>query len=796
MKIILRKILLLPCALFCILYWLYASESGLKTIVASINLLYKGKISITNANGKINQTIELQQIVYTIKSATIKIDRLTVKFAALKQLLTADDIVTLHATDITLEEASYRLFKQDLSFANSKLAVVTATIAHNKQQLNVNITELHGTWQGYPLQGKANIKKNNEQLTIDNAEINIADNSCTIHTATDATINWAVNLQAIEQIIPPIRGAITATGKILTQPQLTVVGEVTAQKLQLMALTIGNSKADFQLSADPNAPLSVNCYIATLQYDTISLQAIKLVATGSTALQQVTLELNQQQHKFVAALVGARKATGWHATINKFTQDSVTIGNWQLVEPCTLTIDNTQTHLSKCRFAADDLNATLTANASLDHTTQNINAEVIANSSNIAWLMQWLPNVTRLKGKVASKNTISGQLAHPTFTTDTNLTNITMTMPKFGVKIKPLALHLRGNSREKFLLSGAGKMRKGPGSFKISGFIDVNKPNMPHSISIVGENVEFIKTESYHLIANPNLAISFKNLHTLQVGGKLQILSGLIDLNHRSATEVHRSQDIHFKGQPATASNNQFEIIPDLQVRIENKVKLKGLGLSAIISGKLKISKSDQQLRGDGRISAKKGSYKITGQKLYIHYGKLYYPPGTLLSNPFLDIKISKNKPFRDSNEEKGSGFDDNKTCLYIQGTWNNPIIQDNGLIKNDQAIAQILNFGSGSLITKLQKKFKLSEFSIAPSEVNYDPMAQQNKNDAFLDNKNLVIGKKLNKKVYLQYSKGLMDASQNTVKVKYLFNKNWSIAVETGTVGNGADLSFSIDND
>ena len=447
-------------------------------------------------------------------------------------------------------------------------------------------------------------------------------------------------------------------------------------------------------------------------------------------------------------------------------------------------------------YADFDKNFITEITGHLDYKMNLIDTKLTANTDNISWLMRLCPEMTRLRGNFTSITKLKGPVNNPLISTAINITNISMTFPAYGIKIKPLELHINGKSNNKILITGTGKMRQGPGNFNISGFIDATKPNFPHEILISGQEVEFINTNCYHLIANPNFAITFKNLNTMQIIGDLQILRGNIDLDQRNTLEIHRSKDVRFSDNSKKHGADGLSIIPNIYLKIEEQVKLKGFGLNSYISGKLQITKEEELLRGNGRISVKKGYYKLSGQNLYVHYGKLYYSPGTLLTNPDLDIKISKTKPIRINKKQKAIGYDNNKSCLYIQGTLSNPILEDNGLIQNDQALAQLLNFGSGSLITKLQDKFNLTEFGIAADTTDVDPMTQQSKNDSLLDNKNLIIGKKLSKHIYLQYSKGLINSMDSTVRLKYLLNKSWSIGVDTGTLGNGIDLSFSLDTD
>ena len=806
----LRKIFIIIACMLITILWLGTTQSGLKTIVVATNIIARGTLVIDSAAGNFYNGIKLYNVHYYNKLADLNIKLLTIDIQSFKIIKTTNHILKFHGENLAIEPKIAYPIGEHLNLKQNIISNFFGNIYYNFKTLEINIESLSGIWQNSSLTGNICIKHTNKNLHIKSANITIADNTLHISTINNKQEDWQINLPAPEKIIPSIHGSIIAKGQIMLANEPFINGDIIINDFHLNKLHLNNLTTKFQFTLDPSMPLHITSSIKQIQYNDYILKNILIKTTGTGAKQDILLDLINPNQQINIQLYSEITSNSWKGTIQKFTLNATDWGFWQLKKPCHLMLNNEQASLDSFVLAADNIYSTLTFTGAIDKRKNQVTADLSANTTNISWLMRWFPDMTRLKGNFTSHTKINGNIDNPLITTNTNITNITMTFPAYGIKIKPLELHINGNSKDKIIITGAGNMRRGPGSFQISGFIDPTKPNVPHAIHIVGKDVEFINTDSYHLIANPDLTVTFKNINTMQIAGKLQILRGKVDLDNRDAMEVHRSKDVKFIVQqvkpakplttiPIMTKNNDdgdFSIIPDLYVRIENKVRLKGLGLNSVISGKLKITKTEQFLHGEGRISTKKGYYTLSGQKLYVHYGKLYYPAGTLLTNPYLDIKISRNKPKKTDNQQKAVGYDDNKDCLYIQGTLNNPIIQDNGLIKNDQALAQVLNFGSGSVITKLQDKFKLTEFGITSEEINYDPMAQQSRNDTLLDNKNLIIGKKLTKKVYLQYSKGLVDTMPDTVHLKYLLNKNWAIGVETGTLGNGADLSFSLDKD
>ncbi len=403
--------------------------------------------------------------------------------------------------------------------------------------------------------------------------------------------------------------------------------------------------------------------------------------------------------------------------------------------------------------------------------------------------MKFVPNITRLKGKLIgfiriSKN-INDSNQQPKVSTNLLLKDITMSLPEYGIKIKPLELHFTANNSKTIFINGKGVMRNGPGEFTLKGNFEPFTPNIPNILEINGDNIECVNIPGYYIIASLQLKLALLlQQNALQVTGNITIPQGTINLDNQKSTSIVKSKDVVFveqiQHQPLTKQNN-FQILPNIDLRIEPETKLLGKGLNTTISGKLKIYTENDTLLGNGRISIKKGTYKLSGQEFIIEKGRFIYLPGTLINNPDLDIKILT----KDKSEEQ---------YLYIEGTLNDPIIKDKGLINEQQAMLQLLSFGSDKITSSIKDKLNLQEFGIHEDRSGFSKFKNKPTDESLLGSKHFVIGKKLNDKIHLQYLKTL-NSTDNTVRLKYTITPHWSLGVESSTEsGHGADVEFSIE--
>lgn len=395
------------------------------------------------------------------------------------------------------------------------------------------------------------------------------------------------------------------------------------------------------------------------------------------------------------------------------------------------------------------------------------------NTNDLSLIMHWLPDVTRLKGLLNSKIKINGTINKPVITSETSLTQITATIPSLGVKIKPMELHLTNDIHNKFILTGKGKMRRGSGEFTIDGYVEPFKTNMPNSIRLVGKDIEFINNSNAKLTASNDLTFSYDMQDMrLDINGDINIQQGNLKFSPKTANTI-KSKDIIFIDTKATKTQiNKKHILfnPAINLRISEGVHFTGFGLDANVTGKVAIHQRHNNIYGDGRITIKQGTFQLPGQKLDINRGRLLYPPGTLLANPSLDLKMIS---------------DNNDLELHVNGTATAPIIRESGNLAQNQekALSQAILTGS-SLLSKnlLQDKLKLSELGVTKSPTDKD-------------NKEIVIGRHVGKKMYLQYLHSINEANDR-VRLKYDINKNWYIGIESGQKGGGVDIGFAIERD
>ena len=427
-------------------------------------------------------------------------------------------------------------------------------------------------------------------------------------------------------------------------------------------------------------------------------------------------------------------------------------------------------------------------------SNEEIKVKLFVDLKDLTSIADFIPDLSRLKG------TLKGQVEFyfnnfndaPKISSNLSLENITAVLPEYGVKVKPLNVQFIANKEHKVFIKGKGIMRNGPGEFTLNGFFEPFSKKFNNLLEINTTELELVNTKEYRLIGTTSLKLNFLLAEKiLKIVGNTCISEGFINLDQETSSKIIKSKDIVFTNIEAIGAFNEIDnlsIVPDFNLRIEPNTKLVGKGLNTRISGKLKIYTLEDKstIVANGRISIKQGTYTISGQEFNIEKGRIIYLPKTFIGNPTLDIKITP-------SERRNTNFSKEK-YLYVEGTLENPIIKDSGLIDEHQAILQLLNFSNDKFTSIVKKKWHLQEFGIQDKEEEYKQFSNKSSEESLLGNKNFVIGKKFKNKMHLQYLKTL-NSTNNTLRLKYNLNDNWQIGVESNTLdGNGADLRFSIE--
>lgn len=770
---------------------LFTTNFGLNTLLTAGTMFCPIPFSYSKTEGAvIGRAIKIDELKIKYENKQISIDTLT--FDWQQRLIHAKNIVGIE---------QYLPFADRMHY--QPLYITTLNAWKSATSDEITHTQISGHVKNVKLNGQVDVKFDNNIFSLNRIFIDFANNFAKIEQENN-NLKWEVKIEDTNLILKDSHGAISSDGVIqdlYSIPQIKA--NIICPNLKLNDFTINKLQAKINFVLLQDSPISLQMKAHDIKFKDQGIHAVDMQLSGDIHKHKIIAQAIYKDEPITLNLSAAFTNDIWKSSQVISYRNEKLSGN-STYTPATkkasinmqgkifknqtnLTLHLTPKHqeLKVNIFSGNDT----AIKGKITNNSHALNGKFTAKTNDIAFLMQWMPTVTRLKGEFAATADISGTLQNPQIQTFTKVSNISATIPNLGIKIKPMELELRSDGIDKFILNGNGKMRRGSGEFSIHGYIEPFKKDMPNSFTIEGTNVEFINNKLARLVASHKLNLQISNnLEYLNIVGDINIHSGSITFADKKSTI--KSKDVTFINE--ATPKKFFKINPDINLRINDGVTFKGLNLDAEISGKLNISRKNYAHYAEGRISIKTGKYRIPGKDLFIDHGRLLYPPGTLFVNPILDIKLY--------GIDQGSLSPETSKPieLFIQGTAQKPVITEHGLTNDrDRALSQAI-ISSSNVISKniLHEKLKISEIGLSSrSEANVtffdDPSIEKNS----LRNKDFVIGRPLGKRFYLQYLHGLGDTNKR-VRLKYSLNDIWFLGIESGTEGSGIDLGFAIERD
>lgn len=789
--------------------WLVTTESGLIAACWLIKWSVPGKLTTAKIEGKIIHCIKITDLHYESSLFKASIQEFTLK--------PTFSLFMKHS----LMMADFEFKGTQLIFKNNILLPMSAlegkgnfTLKSNGQFPIFQAEITQGYWFERPLQANLNFELVQKNFYLPTIRLSLGENVIKISPAASNAekIDWLFHLK--EQEIH-----LESQGFLEREPALKRwKGEI--NKIILHSTLVG----DWNLKEPTSLILGKDQYlIAPLQ---LVHSPDQLIARGSFQWDQhrfsSTLDIPflAIQHPY---LQGGYSFQGY---IHQEFKRPLTLKANLEIHPGTLALPIAANRVYKLIYQRGYLNTTFENN---NFTTQfhfNQNAKNLITGELKASFSSWndfatqpiqgnfqgkwedphlfyslIPDLGKFRGALYFQGDIQGNFKKPLLQLEANTKETSFIISKPNLKIHDFNLQILGKIPGLLNIQGSGF--SGTGQFHYQGTSQWEK-TFTARVKISGEKIEVYHTPTIQVIATPDVMVDYAN-SILQITGTVQIPSANITLNENKSYAVLSKDVVLVDGQQSIQSPYPLQVIPNLYVVIENNLHFKGYGIDGIIGGKIAIEeRADGLLTGNGRLTIKEGKYRLQGATRYIHRGRLLFPPGTLLVDPILDIRIGKKHTY-DSAYEEDIG-------IYVQGTLQKPLLQPYstanlqsteilsrlgfgsteaaGDEKQRQLLAQTAFLLAGSanpLIDTLQTNLGLEEFNIE-SGGSYKSFDTQGGTDTVL-----VMGKSLSRKVYLQYLQSVLEPVA-TIRLKYFLNRYFTTSIETGTEGIGGDITFSME--
>jgi len=813
---LLKQLLIILCLILCIgafIVFLTRTEAGCKFVFYVASKVVPGKLEVTLIEGKFSGTIHLTNLHYKTSTVELYAEKIQLEsklealfYGKIKlQKFYADNIKLITTKAKTQQQTSFVFHSRlnQLQFGDIRLSHILWQHAQYKPIRIDNITlqiNLLGN----------NLAKLKAELHAPAATIAIAG-----EIQKEWRLHWLAKINKLEELIPDSSGSFISSGQVFgprAMPELQATLQMKNLHYQNSSLEQLQSELKVAFNAKEKSRLSL--VIRALKINDFALSKLAL---NAGLWQQVPGNQQLKIHLAPFVLTLPQKAA-----INSIKISATDV---------TSVINKLGLEAEANIFLSDNNPIKLTLNLpkyrplTIPSASQPINGTFNWQVQDFAKFNLLPKQLNDLHGQMQIIGDLAGTFNKAKINVALNLKNFSAKVPALNLVLQQGIFSAKTTGNQ---IEFKGEVSSANGKLTLSG--NTSLANNVSAIKISGENFLAINTNEYHVTASPELNLQIKN-NKVFLRGAIFIPSAAIKPNFNANT-VDLPQEVEFV--KATPEQTTFpDIDANVVLQLGDEVKFDVMGLSGNITGKLQVNEEAKKLTtAVGILRMQNAIYNIYGQKLHVTEGSLHFTGGAI-TNPEVSIRAVRDfkaenvfSPWSTSEQElkvgmRMSGILDNmQVDLFSEPAGlSNPDILSYLIVGRPTsevtgASAQILlraanalNFsGSGKInkvVESLQNQFGLSEFGLAsetrtvrPTEIKPNKYSIQNKpGESLVTNTAFVIGKYLTPKIYIGYSMGLFDPV-SIFRVRYLLNRHWSVQSESSSLGNGADVLYTIERD
>jgi len=820
---IIRSVLLMSLILLTAVAWVITTEIGTRTMLRVGTAFFPDRLTIDTVQGRLLDSLNLQNVSYNSPSVQLKIKQINFNWhmSALFRGKLWIDSIRVNDGEIKINPRKNR--PGQLAIDKEKLPLLPFAIQINQLQLS------HITIR-YTEQKPIVVEKLSTQLLLDknifatltaqllspiliSIDLNLkgtADHYQWHLALQGAQANWLANGQGGQKGIALqtaksqlLGGELSASGQLNWLPTLNWQFSVRAKSLNLQGF---NAKAPRALGFVAKTAGSSRAFDLNIE----NVQAVQqnMPLNGHLNLQ-ANIQKMPEEVTSIDSLLTTMKNVNFQ--VNAFVQ----LGKSSVIFYGGL-LDHWDLYYKLQVPAINQLVPTWNGSINLTGTIKGPYAHPLSNTN---FYIQYLRSTDETKpawikdfnGKLSAELQIKQTLANSQLLGSIDLTSSKVGIPYLGLQLKDLNLHA---DMDKDSIQYRGNIFSGPGSVQLTGQSPLKESAVGTVISLNGKQFLVSNLPKLKLYLSPALRLENKD-NAWHMKGEIEIPAAEIKFPHFTQTVTLPRETIIVKPSGEIAPTKIVNTFAEVNLLLGNSVHLQTSGLDSFIAGKLLIKDyPGKETLASGRLELTKGSYNLQGQKLSVNQSTIIFA-NSPITNPNLQLRATKAIPYTPSEQilpqsqnlmvgiEITGAAENPKIMLFSDPAgWSQadilslivlgkPVSAVSGA--NVQLLAAAANaltpqssVGINQLTEQLQQLFGFSEFGLA-SGVSSKP--GENKPST-----SFVMGKYLSPRLYLSYSLGILE-TVNTLRLRYLLSKHWSIQTQANTLGSGVDVFYFIEH-
>lgn len=406
-------------------------------------------------------------------------------------------------------------------------------------------------------------------------------------------------------------------------------------------------------------------------------------------------------------------------------------------------------------------------------------------------LAAFFPQAEELRGSLHVDLALAGTLDDPSLRGEATLTEASARIPAAGIRVANMRLTAAAAGGGELRLSG--EAYSGDGQLSLAGRVTFPEDRAWRAeLRIAGAQFLAADLPEARVYVSPDLRARLAP-GEVDVTGEVRIPRATFALRQPERDTVPVSPDVVIVNAPGAPPPPQapWKVTAQVQVTLGDTVTIAGFGLSARISGSVRlVDTPGQATTARGELRVAQGIYEAYGQKLEVERGRLLFVGGPV-SNPGIDARaVRRIEQITVGVEVKGTLQSPQLTLFSDPPTGQADALSyllfgrplEAASATEGQALAaaaRALRLAGGErLAQRIGASFGIEEVEI---ETGTTPESAA-----------LVLGKQLSPRLYINYSIGLFEPV-NVLRLRYRLSPHWSLEAQSGPAA-GGDLIFTIE--
>lgn len=506
----------------------------------------------------------------------------------------------------------------------------------------------------------------------------------------------------------------------------------------------------------------------------------------------------------------------WQGLLNQFTLQFKKIGAFRLEKPTTASASENTLH-----FADICLNSKRAGNVCIRNgmlNNQHLSGQIQMNVNNFAWANAW-SHLFIPSGDIRANLTVSGTLIKPVLSGTVNLDHGNIIFPQLHITLHTITGSITSSAEQ---LNFTAQAFSNNQPINLKGNIDLSQPRFLATAVLTSNNTLIIHTDQYAVYATTHLKATVKN-KDVYLTGTINVPKGSMTAHDFQVTTKLPDDDIVYTAGVAHPPKPFWLLHINVSVTL-HKIKLAAFHTNAHLYGTMQLMQEpNHEMFANGSINVRKGTYTLYGQTLTLAPTSELEFSNSFIDNPIFHLKATK--VIRNVNLSNTSTSDISDQHLIVGIELHGPanalkitfFSNRASLSQSDILSYLLLGYGGSettsgntdillralsavnvssqgltgkqNIATQIQQGLGLREMGVeseTTTEANGNPL---NRQSAF------VVGKNIAHNFYVRYSIGLLDPV-DVIELRYLINKHWSVQTDSSTLGNGADVFYTLEKD